>query len=170
MYKSDYFTEEQMTKYEILSDGNKVWDKTYAHFTDIFSLRKAYSDDKTANSGFESAAHASTRSVITANTDSNFTRNLYIEGLEESLAAAQDYCALDATTCTPVPPAFDPVMLLQTELAEQCKQVAEIMAQNATLMAALSKGGGGGDGEGSRGGKSKGGGCNNDGRHKTPWK
>ena len=33
MYKSDYFTEEQMTKYEILLDANKVWDKTLAHFT-----------------------------------------------------------------------------------------------------------------------------------------
>ncbi len=89
MYKSDYFTEEQMTKYEILSDGNKVWDKTLAHFTDIFSLRKAYGNNKAANSGFESAAHvrdhASTRSVITANTKSNFTRNLYIEGLEDHL-------------------------------------------------------------------------------------
>ncbi len=174
MYKSDYFTEEQITKYEILSDGNKVWDKTLAHFTDIFSLCKAYGNNKAANSGFESAAHvrdhASTRSVITANTKSNFTRNLYIEGLEESLVAAQDYCALDATTRTPVPPAFNPIMLLQTELAEQCKQVAEIMAQNVTLLAALSKGGGGGDGEGSRGDRSKGGGYNNDSRHKTPWK
>ena len=27
-YTSDYFTEEQMTKYEILSDEKKVWDKT----------------------------------------------------------------------------------------------------------------------------------------------
>ena len=52
MYKSDYFTEEQMTKYEILSDANKVWDKTLAHFTELFSLRKAYGDDKAANSGF----------------------------------------------------------------------------------------------------------------------
>jgi hypothetical protein len=33
MYRSDYFTKEQMTKYEILSDANKGWDKTLAHFT-----------------------------------------------------------------------------------------------------------------------------------------
>ena len=33
MYKSDYFTEEQMTKYVILSDTNKVCDKKLAHFT-----------------------------------------------------------------------------------------------------------------------------------------
>jgi hypothetical protein len=31
MYKSDYFTKEQMTKYDILPDANKVWDKTLAH-------------------------------------------------------------------------------------------------------------------------------------------
>jgi hypothetical protein len=27
MYKSNYFTEEQMTKYEILADLDKVWEK-----------------------------------------------------------------------------------------------------------------------------------------------
>ncbi len=92
MYKSDYFTEEQMTKYKILSDANKVWDKTLAHFTDLFSLPKAYSDNKAANSGFESAAHVRdhsfARSIITANNESDNTRDLYIESLEESLAAA----------------------------------------------------------------------------------
>jgi len=105
MYKSEYCTKEQMTKYKTLSDANKVWDKTLAHFTDLFSLRKAYGDDKVANSGFESAAHvrdhASTCSVTTANTESDFTCNLYIQSLEESLAAAWDYCALDTTTRTP---------------------------------------------------------------------
>jgi hypothetical protein len=53
MYKSDYFTKEQMTKYKILSYVNKVWDKTLAHFTELFSLRKAYGNVKAANSGFE---------------------------------------------------------------------------------------------------------------------
>jgi hypothetical protein len=73
MYKRDYFTEEQMTKYKILLDGNKVWDKALAHFTDLFSLRKAYGNDNAANSGFKSAAHtrdhSSACSVITANTE-----------------------------------------------------------------------------------------------------
>jgi hypothetical protein len=41
-----------MTKYKILSDVNKVWDKTLAHFTELFSLRKTYGHDKAANSGF----------------------------------------------------------------------------------------------------------------------
>ena len=46
MYKSDYFTEEQMTKYEVLLDTNKDWDKTLAHFMDLFSLCKAYNNNK----------------------------------------------------------------------------------------------------------------------------
>ncbi len=163
-----------------------VWDSTLAHFTELFSLRKAYGNNKAANSGFESAAHvrdhSSTRCVTTANTESNFTHNLYIESLEESLAVAWEYCALDATTRTPVPPAFDPLTLLQTKLAEQCKQVLEVMAQNASLMAALSKGGSGsngGSGGGGSGGRGKGGGGSGRGKggisvrrswQKKPWK
>mgnify|MGYP006146177255 FL=1 len=171
MYKSDYFTEEQMTKYEILSDSNKVWDKTLAHFTEKISLRKANGDDRAANSGFKSAAHirdhSSAHSIITATTESDLTRNLYIESLEGSLAAAREQYASDATTRTPVPPAFDPLTLLQTELAEQRKQVSDVMAQNAKLIATLSKGGGGNSGGG---GKGKGNDGDNSNRHKTPWK
>jgi hypothetical protein len=174
MYKSDFFTKEQMTKYEILSDTNKVWDKTLAHFTELFSLCKAYCNDKSANSGFKSAVHvrnhSSACSITTTNTKSNFTCNLYIESLEESIAAAWEYCTLDATTRTPIPPAFDPLTLLQTKLAEQCKQVLEVMAQNASLMAALSKGGGGSNGSGRGGGSGKGGISVRGGWHKTPWK
>ncbi len=85
MYTSDYFTEELMTKYEILLDANKAWDKTLAQFTELFSLRKAYGEDRAANSGFESAAHvrdhSSARSNITADTKSDLTRNLYIKSL-----------------------------------------------------------------------------------------
>ncbi len=43
------------------------------------------------------------------------------------------------------------------------------MAQNAKLIATLSKGGGG-NGGGGGGGKGKSGGGNNGDRHKTPWK
>ena len=171
MYKSDYFTEEQMTKYEILLGSNKVWDKTLAHFTDLFSLRKAYGNNKAANSGSKSAAHirnhSSARSIISANTMSDLTRDLYIESLEESLTAAWENHALNATTRTPVPPTFDPLTLLQEALAEQRKQVSDIMAQNAKLIATLSKGGGG-DSGGSGIGKGNNG--NNSNRHKTPWK
>jgi hypothetical protein len=173
VYKSNYFTKKQMTKYEILSDTNKAWDKTLAHFMDFSSLCKAYGNNKAANSRFESAAHvhdcSSARSVTTANTESDFTRDLYIKRLEESLAAAREYCTSDATTLTPMPPAFNPIMLLQTKLAEQHKQVSEVMVQNASLMAALSKGGGGSNGGGGSGcgGRGKGGGSVRGGWHKT---
>jgi hypothetical protein len=81
---------------------------------------------------------------------------------------AREQFASEATTRTNAPPDFDPLMLLQTELAEQRKQVSEVMAENAKLIATLSKGGGGGDGGG--GGNGKGGGGNNGDWHKTPWK
>ncbi len=85
-----------MTKYEILSDTNKVWDKTLAHFMDLFSLRKACGNNKAANSSFKSVTHvrdhSSARSITTANTESDFMRDLYIKSLEESLAAAWEYC------------------------------------------------------------------------------
>ncbi len=74
---------------------------------------------------------------------------------------------MDATTRTPIPPAFDPLTLLQTELTEQRKQVSEVMAQNAKLIVTLSKGGGG-SGKGKGKGKGKGG--NNGDWHKTPSK
>ncbi len=59
---------------------------------EVFSLRKAYGDDRAANSGFKSAAHvhdhSSARSIITANTENDLTCDLYIKSLKESLAAA----------------------------------------------------------------------------------
>ncbi len=114
-----------MTKYEIQSDSNKVWDKTLTHFTELFSLRKAYGNNRAANSRFKSAAHihdySSAHSIITSNIESDLTRDLYIKSLEESLAAAREKYALDATTRTPVPPTFNPLTLLQEALAEQCK-------------------------------------------------
>ena len=58
-------------------------------------------------------------------------------------------------------------MLLQTELVEQRKQVSDVMAQNAKLIATLSKGGGGNGGGGRKG---KGNNGDNSNRHKTPWK
>jgi hypothetical protein len=57
MYKSNYFTKKQMTKYEILADSDKVWEKTLTQFMDLYALRKAYGNNRAANSGFESAAH-----------------------------------------------------------------------------------------------------------------
>jgi hypothetical protein len=84
MYKSKYFTKEQMTKYEILLDLDKVWGKNLTYFTDLYALCKAYGNDRVANSSFESAAHVREislgHSIIT--TESNLTRDLYIKSLE----------------------------------------------------------------------------------------
>jgi hypothetical protein len=83
MYKRNYFTKEQMTKYEILADSDKVWEKILTHFTDLYALRKAYGNNRAANSSFESAAHIRENSlghsIIT--TESNLTRDLYVESL-----------------------------------------------------------------------------------------
>ncbi len=56
MYKSDYFTEDQMTKYEMRLDANKEWDPTLEHFSKLFVQCKAYGNVRAANSGFKSAA------------------------------------------------------------------------------------------------------------------
>jgi hypothetical protein len=163
MYKSDYFTKEQMTKYEIHVDSEKVWEKTLTHFTDLYTLRKAYGNDRAANSGFESAAHIGENSpghsVIT--TESDLTRDLYVKSLEESLAAACKYVEKAAP-----PPANEQLTLLRNNLDAQCKQFELVMEQNSKLLAALSKGGGGGRGRGScnsGGGKNNGGVTNNGG-------
>jgi hypothetical protein len=160
MYKSDYFTKEQMTKYEILADSDKVWEKPLTHLTDLYTLRKAYGNDRVANSSFKSAAHVQENSlghsVIT--TESNFTRNLYIESLEESLAAAHKYVAKDTAASAAPPPANEQLTLLRNNLDAQCKQFELVMEQNSKLLAALSMGGGDGGG---RGGGSSSGGENN---------
>jgi hypothetical protein len=153
MYKSDYFTEEQMTKYEILADPDKVWEKILTHLTDLYALRKAYGNDKAANSGFESAArvreNSSGHSIIT--TESNLTCNLYIESLEESLAMAHEYVAKDTAACAAPPPANEQLTLLRNNLNAQCKQFKLVMEQSSKLLVALSKGGEGGRGCGNGG-------------------
>jgi hypothetical protein len=56
MYKSDYFTEDHMTKYKMQSDADKEWDPTLDHFSKLFAQCKAYGDNRAANSRFESTA------------------------------------------------------------------------------------------------------------------
>ena len=118
IYKSNYFTGEQLTKFEILVDTDKIWDKTLAHFTELSSLRKANGNNKAANSRFESATHvrdqSSARSIIIAATESDLTSNFYIESLEESLVAVREYCTLDTTARLPIATAlvFNPLTLL----------------------------------------------------------
>ncbi len=97
MYKSDYFTEEQMTKYKMQSNADKVWMTMLQFFTNLYAQHKGYGNNRAANSGFDSAAlvheyppHRSDCTV--ASTTSDITMfDLYIESLEESLAAAHEY-------------------------------------------------------------------------------
>ena len=57
IYVSDYFTEEKMTKYECQPNTKKEnWYETLKHFTDLYTLRKEYSEDRAGKSGSESAA------------------------------------------------------------------------------------------------------------------
>jgi hypothetical protein len=57
MYKSDYYTKDQMTKYKMKADINKTWLHTLQFFTKLFAQRKAYRDARAANSGLNSEAH-----------------------------------------------------------------------------------------------------------------
>jgi hypothetical protein len=96
MYKSDYFTEDQMTKYKMQLDADKEWDPTLDYFSKLFAQRKAYGNDRTANSGFEGAATIcdvpSNHTFVTSKSNSDFTScDLYIESLKESLAIARNY-------------------------------------------------------------------------------
>jgi hypothetical protein len=57
MYKSNYFTIEQMKKYEMLVDKDKTWALTLQNFTQLYAQGKAYGDDRAANSRFNSIAN-----------------------------------------------------------------------------------------------------------------
>jgi hypothetical protein len=94
MYKSNYYTEEHMTKYEMHTDVNKTLLHTLQVFTKPFAQRKAYGDNHAANSGFDSAVHINdipTNCSLVATSNDITTRGLYIESLEEWLAAAREY-------------------------------------------------------------------------------
>jgi hypothetical protein len=151
MYKSDYYTKDQMTKYKMKANINKTWLHTLQFFTKLFAQRKAYGDDHAANNGFDSAAHINdiptNRSLVS--TSSDFTTcNLYIESLKELLAAAQEYVAKE---CTPALDKLDPAKLLRIELDAQQKQFELIMQQSSALLAAMAKGNGSGGGGGGGG-------------------
>jgi hypothetical protein len=129
-------------------------------FHQFFTQRKAYRDNRTANSGFDSAAHINdiptNRSLVSTSSDFT-THHLYIESLEESLAAGQEYVTKE---CAPTLDKPDPAYLLRTELDAQRKQFDLIMKKNSTLLAAMAKGNGGGGGSGIGGGGDGGGGGN----------
>jgi uncharacterized membrane protein YgcG len=159
MYKSDYYTEDQLTKYEMKADINKTWLYTLQFFTKLFAQYKAYGDNCAANSGFDDVAHINNipTNCSLVFTSSDFTtHDLYIESLEESLATAREYVAKERA---PTPDKPDPENLLHIELDTQQKQFELVMQQNSALLAAMAKGnGGGGSGGGGSGGSGGGGG------------
>jgi hypothetical protein len=135
MYKSDYFTEDQMTKYKMRLDADKEWDPTLNHFSKLFAQPKAYGDDRAANSGFESATTMfnvpSDCTFARSKSNNNFTsRNLYIESLEESLALARDYMTNAPTTAPAPTPIVDPMTTLPLDMYAQCKQFKLLLKQN----------------------------------------
>ncbi len=166
MYKSNYFTEEQMTKYEMLIDKDKTWALTLQHFTQLYAQQKAYGDNHAANSGFNSMANIynipSDQSIASTTPSEITTRDLYIESLEESLAAARKYVTKVPNTPiapepnTPIAP--DPMAMLRAELNAQRKQFELIMKQNSDLLTNMAQNGGGNGGGGGGVGDNEGGG------------
>jgi hypothetical protein len=146
MYKS-YFMEEQMTKYEMQSDTDKVWDPALNHFLKLFAQRKAYGDHHAANSGFESTAAMynvpSDRTIATSKSSSDFTYfiscDLYIESLEESLALACNYVTNAPTTMPAPTPVINPMATLHLDIDKHCKQFELLLKQNVDLIAAFAK-------------------------------
>ncbi len=134
MYKSNYYTKEQMTKHEMQADINKTWLHTLQFFTKNFAQHKAYGDNYAANSNLNSGAHIkdipTNCSLISTSSDFT-THNLYIESLKESLAAARQNVAKE---CAPTLDKPDPADLLHTELDAQRKQFDLIMKQNSALL------------------------------------
>jgi uncharacterized membrane protein YgcG len=163
MYKSDYFTKKQMTKYEMLVNKDKTWALTLQHLTQLYAQQKAYGDDHAANSGFDSMANIynvpSNQSMASTAPSKITTCNLYIESLEELLAVACKY--VTKVPNTPIAP--DPITMQRAELDAQRKQFKLIMKQNLDLLTNMAQngggnGGGGGGGGGSGGGENEGGG------------
>jgi hypothetical protein len=157
MYKSDYFTEEQTTKYEMLVNKDKTWALTLQHLTQLYAQRKAYGDNHAANSGVDSMANIydllSNPTMASTAPSKITTHDLYIESLEELLAAAREYVTMVPNT--PIAP--DPMAILRTELDAQRKQFELIMKQNSDLLTNMAQNDGGGGGGGG-GGDNKGGG------------
>ena len=81
------------------------------------------------------------------------TCDLYIESLEESLAAAREHMSKAPDT----PNSPDPMAMLRAELEAQRKQYEIVMKQNSDLLTTMAQNGGGsGGGSGGSGGSGRG--------------
>jgi hypothetical protein len=144
MYKSNYFTEDQMTNYKMRSNANKEWDPTLNHYSKLFVKHKAYGDNRAANIRFKRTATMFDvpfdRTFVTSKSNGNFTtQDLYIESLEESLALARNYMTNAPTTAPASTPVFDALTTLCLEMDAQCKQFKLLLKQNLDLVAAFVK-------------------------------
>ncbi len=123
-------------------DADKEWDPTLDHFSKLFVKRKAYSNDRDANSGFKCTATMfdvpsnCTFAMSKSNGDCT-TRDLYIESLEESLALARDYKTNAPTPAPASTPIVDPLATLSLELDAQRKQFELLLKQNLDLATAF---------------------------------
>ncbi len=122
----------------------QAWDPTLGRFSKVFAQRKAYGNDRDANSGFKSAATMdnipSNRTIATTKSSNDFTsRDLYIESLGESLALACDYMTNTPTTATAPTPVVDPMATLRLDMEAQCKQFELLFKKNSDLVTAFAK-------------------------------
>jgi hypothetical protein len=125
-------------------DADKEWDSTLNHFSKCFAQRKPYCDDRTANSGFKSAATMfdvpSDRIFARSKSNGNFTaHDLYIKSLEESLALACDYMTSALSTAPAPTPVIDPMTTLRLDMDAQRKQFELLLKQYLNLVAAFAK-------------------------------
>ena len=147
-----------MTKFEMQRDAVTVWTTRLQVFTNLYAQCNAYSDNRAANSGFDSTAlvhkyppNQSNR-TIASTTSSITSHDLYVKSLEESLAATHTYVARERALAV----VTNPAALLCAELQAQRKQFDLIMKQNADLLTAMAKNRGGGGGGGRGGGSGSG--------------
>ena len=78
MYSSKDFTKEEMIKYEMIQNNNKnYWTKMLTYFTHVYAMRKAYSEDRATERGFEIAANSTHISppTIVRNASINLNRS-----------------------------------------------------------------------------------------------
>ena len=143
MYKSDYFTKEQMTQYKMKSDMDKGWIPTLDYFSLLFAQCKAYGDNCAANSGFKAATMYKVpldRTILTTMSSRDLTsRDFYIKRLEESLAIARKYIAKTPATKTSMMTPPNPITMMLAEMEAQQKQVYALMKQNSDLVVAITK-------------------------------
>ena len=89
MYTGKHFTEEKMMKYEIiLNNDRNDWSKTLAYFINLYTIQKAYSEDRAAEIGFESASNVT--NIAPPESISNASFNMNIGGTMGSITPTQE--------------------------------------------------------------------------------